>query len=270
MADPARRRLLGYAIGALEEPERQQIQRRLQHDPAWQEELAAVRESLEPLEEARRTYRPPAGLAERTCQMVARLAPPAAEPVTARALPQRAGRPGPPRMSPAQVPPSSIPRWSWADLAVGAGIVVALGMLVFPAVQRNRLHARLVACQDCLRQFTMGVAQLEQNHPGLFSSVVRHDAPVDLQPAALPSLAVLIPGQSRPLRELRDLCRPLSALEAQWLGTPRLGHHGISESVWGQNVPFGDGQVRFVPAGPLSPEKTGISPISGPRDLTPR
>ena len=64
------RQLLGYLLGALEDSERDRIERQLAGDAALREKLARADESLEPLRTVPRTFRPPAGLAARTCRRV--------------------------------------------------------------------------------------------------------------------------------------------------------------------------------------------------------
>ena len=123
MAHHVQEQLLGYLIGALDDSERRRVEWRLQTDPQWQAELAAVRESLQPLRLAQRTYAPPQGLASRTCQKVALLAAPAAEPIAQAWAYQHRAPWRARRMSPAVVPPSSTASWSWKwrSSATGAG-----------------------------------------------------------------------------------------------------------------------------------------------------
>jgi hypothetical protein len=245
MADRVRKLLLGYLIGALDDSERRRIEQRLQRDPKWQAELAAARESLEPLRSAQRTYEPPPGLASRTCQWVAMTAPSATEPAAqAPARPGRA-RQRARRMTAAVVPPDSRASWSWVDVSVAAAILVTLSMLIFPAVQRNRAHARMMACQNNLREFGGSVAQLQQRHPELPCSRVDRGAPVSVEPNASLVLASLAPGAAPPSQEASPW-PVLPEMRFGWLDIPRPGHHGLSDSVWGENTLFGDGRVTFV------------------------
>jgi hypothetical protein len=235
MPDPFRQQLLGYLIGALEDSEKGAIERQLVGNPGLQEKLARARESLEPLESARRTYRPPTDLAARTCRLVALYGPPPGGPLaqTAVAHPGAAARRlG--RMTASSSPPSSVAQWSWADLSVAAAILVVLSLLVFPAVTRNRDHARLVACQENLRQFGLSLAQLGQEHP---------------------EMVPMPPAREKP--------------PAGTYRVVSVGHQGFNDVVWGQNVLLPDGRVAFVPMGPAYPLADGWFPAENPAPLIP-
>ena len=65
-----REQLLGYLLGALDGPEHDQVKRELQRDPQLQRELQRLEDELAPLESQRWQPDPPAGLVERTCQLV--------------------------------------------------------------------------------------------------------------------------------------------------------------------------------------------------------
>lgn len=252
MAHHVQEQLLGYLIGALDEPEQRRIERRLQTDPHWQAELDAVRESLRPLQLARQTCSPPPGLAARTCQKLALLAPPAAEPIAQASACRRGAWWRARRMSPAPVPPSSTANGSWVDLCVAASILAVLALLIFPAVQKNRDHARLMACQDNLRQLGLNLVQLRQAHPELSSPAPRGypdgHVPLRLETNAPLVLAALVPSAWAAGGAPASLDVPVL-----WLTAPRPGHRGFSDSAWGPNVPFSDGSASFVAAGPDHP-----------------
>lgn len=162
--------LLGYLLGALEETERQQVEEQLERNPRLRRKLASMKRMLRPLRRSRRSFSPPKGLADRTCRMVALSADLAAvaanvaiEAATVARTAQRG--PGLPRrragrMSATNTPPSSTSSWSWADLIIAACVLVAFSALLFPAIQANRLTARLAVCQDQLRQ--LGISLLEK------------------------------------------------------------------------------------------------------------
>ncbi len=63
MSDPVREQLLGYVLGALDEPEQQALEATLADDAGLQQELAALRRRLEPLHASREEFSPPEGLA---------------------------------------------------------------------------------------------------------------------------------------------------------------------------------------------------------------
>lgn len=70
MSDP-REDLLGYLLDDLEASERAQVETALATNAQLQAELTRLRQCLSRLQSARRSYDPPAGLAERTCQWIA-------------------------------------------------------------------------------------------------------------------------------------------------------------------------------------------------------
>jgi hypothetical protein len=184
MADRLQNLLLGYLIGALDDSERRRVQRRLQSDPAWRSELAAVRESLEPLRAAQQTYEPPADLADRTCRYLAMFAPPVARPAARSPARERRAQRRARRMTAAFAPPSSRSSWSWADLSVAAAIVVLLSLLAFPAVQNSRVHARMMACQSNLRAIGENLVRRQESHPELVSRELSPAATADFEPTA--------------------------------------------------------------------------------------
>jgi len=244
MPERNQEQLLGYLIGALEDSERAQIEVRLQRDSSLRDELAEAQESLRPLRGARRRYRPPADLAARTCRFVESFAaPPAAEaPAVACAARQAGPRPAR-RMSTATAPPASEAAWTWVDVAVTTCIVAAMALLLFPAVQRSRINARLLACQDKFRSLGFSLAQANEAHREFLSDVLRPDRQVT---ASVPP-SVLVRGEE--LEGGRPPWRLPPACQRQ----PRASiHPGMTLNVWGQNVLFGDGRVAFLVTGPAA------------------
>jgi len=142
-----REQLLGYLLDALDDDERMEVERRIDADPRWREELRALQDALEPLAEAGEPHEPPEDLAERTCAAVHEFR--SAE----RAAPARgrffAG------MTDSQATHS---HWSVADTIVTAGILLVATMLFFPAIANSRYSARLAHCQNNLRQLGMALA----------------------------------------------------------------------------------------------------------------
>ena len=252
MAHHVQEQLLGYLIGALDDSERRRVERRLETDPQWQAELAAVRESLRPLRLARQTYSPPPGLAARTCQKLALLAAPAAECIARASMRRPAASRLARRMSPFVGPPSSTASWSWVDLCVAASILVALSLLVFPAVQKNRDHARLMACQDNLRHLGVNLAQLRQTRPDLPLVAPGRNVPVDLQSDAPLVLAAFTSTGGPPAWDPHSAQTSLD-VPMLWLSAPRPGHRGFSDSAWGPNALYGDGHATFVALEPERP-----------------
>jgi hypothetical protein len=164
--------LLGYLLGALDDAEQDAMEEELQRDSQLREQLVMLRQRLEPLRDMRgEDDDPPAGLARRTCELVvayaathseqspAMLPPPplvpgGASPVAPPVGPWGAGRP-----------------WTWPDLTVVAGIVLAALAVIFPAIQSSRFRAQLFTCQDHLRQLGQSLTQYSVRHRGVFPQV---------------------------------------------------------------------------------------------------
>ncbi len=71
MVDSERERLLGYLLEALEDRERESVEKDLKDDPDLQEQLADLRQMLRPLWADDSDFAPSPGLARRTCRLVA-------------------------------------------------------------------------------------------------------------------------------------------------------------------------------------------------------
>jgi prepilin-type processing-associated H-X9-DG protein len=155
-----REQLLGYLLGALDAAEREEVEQRLAVDPEWQRELESLHSCLEPLEASYEQFEPPARLAERTCEFVAKRAESeVVAPATAR-LPA------------AISPPAATTRWSIADVIVVAGICLAAALLFFPAISNSRYIARLTACENNLREFGVALADYsDKRGAGYFPAV---------------------------------------------------------------------------------------------------
>ncbi len=142
--------LLGYLLGALEEDERRQVEAQLRDDPAMRAELARLRQCLEPLEQSWQPVCPPPGLWQRTCRFVEV----AASAVPAGLVARRGN-------------------WALRDLAAVAAVLVAVCLLLFPAVNRSRIQAAVRGCQDNLRQWGVGLKHFSADHGGQFPCLPR-------------------------------------------------------------------------------------------------
>ncbi|OHB84148.1 MAG: hypothetical protein A2V98_23915 [Planctomycetes bacterium RBG_16_64_12] len=171
MADRAQEQLLGYLLGALGESERESIEDQLGQSPKLLRDLAQVRERLQPLWVAQPDFDPPPGLAARTCKFIASYPKCCANPGPegAKKLQRHAPTPIPPM--PAAVTGESSNSWSGLDLSVATGIVVAMSLLIFPAIQNSRFSSRTVECRDRLRQLGLALTQYSQTHDDYFPPV---------------------------------------------------------------------------------------------------
>ena len=182
MSDPHPEQLLGYLLDALEKPERELLDQRLERDPELRGRLALVRRSLGPLAATKREFSPPPGLAARTCQFVGSRRQTAVDPAAAapllrpasEALAAGSGQLPATCCAPIAAEAASLERagrWGWQDLAVVAAVVLASTMLIFPAIQSSRFNARVTACQDNLRELGTALGRYSQKHRGFFPRV---------------------------------------------------------------------------------------------------
>ncbi|MCA9247930.1 MAG: DUF1559 domain-containing protein [Planctomycetales bacterium] len=151
-----REQLLGYLIGALDEVEHAEVEEAVRSNRQYQRELEVLHESLEPLRAGDGDFDPPAGLAGRTCQFVA----------AHRETPT-------PAIEPKQVvePLNVSPQWSFADMAVAAGIFLAAGMLLLPAIQQSRVVAQRTECQNNLREIGQALQRYADTRNGLYPEI---------------------------------------------------------------------------------------------------
>lgn len=139
--------LLGYLLDALEDEEREQVERQLESNPELRDELDLIATQMEPLADTYTEHEPPHGLASRTFSVIVdRLAAPASA-----ALPSAVA---------GEIQPRS--RWRLADVVVLAGICLSAAMLFFPAIAQSRYAARLAACQNNLRELGFALADYSE------------------------------------------------------------------------------------------------------------
>jgi len=139
--------VLGHLLGVLDDDEQAVVETRLEQDPEYVRELSRWRRQLAALEALRRDYEPSPGLANRTCQLVSE---------RRTALSRWIG------MSPVPCPPSWIGRVGLLDVSVVVLLFVAAAVLLLPAICNSRFHARMLWCQDGLRQFGASLTQCGQ------------------------------------------------------------------------------------------------------------
>lgn len=184
MTETAREQLLGYLLGALEEDEQAEIERILDEDAGLQRDLAVLNRALYPLDASRRDFSPPPGLAVRTCEFVSqkiaagveqvetaveKAAAPLEKCVRAAAATQAARRGTKMHALDAATCPNSKVRWQ--DSLMGVGIMVAACGLLFPAIMDSREQARMMHCQNNLREIGASLAGYSESHNGYFPQV---------------------------------------------------------------------------------------------------
>jgi hypothetical protein len=159
MTDSEREQLLGHLLGALEEDEEAVLSAQLEYDPEYRREMIALRGQLDGLSPLRREFTPPPGLAERTCRFVA------AQLSTPATAAKSNG------LSPEVAPPTWISRMTKLDMIMAATVLVAAGLLIFPAIQNSRAYARRTACQENLHELGTALTHYSQSSGGYFPSV---------------------------------------------------------------------------------------------------
>jgi hypothetical protein len=182
---PTREDLLGYVLGALDEPDAQHVQSCIQDDPELVHQLSQIRAELEPLESlASLRLSPPPALARRTCQLVAQLdyansfgfpSIPDAEPSATddsppadtswRYWPRKSGRGGP-TLSLNAGGAVGTRRWALRDVLAIAAMLLLLGSVLVPAMAYTRHQSRIVACQNNLREIGLGMLGYADNSGG--------------------------------------------------------------------------------------------------------
>jgi hypothetical protein len=200
-----RHELVGYVLGALDENERRQVKETLD-DPQLQHELSLLGRGIQPLSEDARHIDPPYGLAQRTCEFI-----------EAYRTSNRASRSPKTNLAQDRITDDagiSRRRWSLIDLAVAAGILLALGMLILPAVNHSRFSAQVTACQHKLQQIGRALHDYGKNHDGRIPEIPREGrlsvagvyAPKLLEAGLVSGPEVFICGDSR-YCERRDSAR---------------------------------------------------------------
>jgi hypothetical protein len=152
--------LLGYLLGALDEPEQEDLRLELERNEGVRRELSHLELRLAPLERLRWEFSPPSNLVASTCAYVA-----ANEP----APPPKLFSPSSRSSEGGHLP--TIGRFRFVDVAVAAMILLMGGLLLSPAILSLRDRARLVACQENLRNFGQALPQWAERLQGLLPHI---------------------------------------------------------------------------------------------------
>ncbi len=141
--------LVAYLLDDLCPQRRAEVERRLETDAEWQREFERLKECFAATgDPARCIDEPPRDLVTRTCCMVENVErrPCCADGAAMSAVAGRSSS------------------WSFTDMAVASGVVLALGMLMAPALRESRDAARRAGCQDNLRVLGSGLYDYQANH----------------------------------------------------------------------------------------------------------
>ena len=153
--------LVGFLVGALEAPEHEQIQQKLQNDAQLRRDLGVVQSRLTPLTWDKDEFSPPADLTSRTCEFVEDyIEDMKVEPASRSTA-----------VYPAEALAAEQGGWTFSDFVVAAGICLAAACLFFPALLNSRYNARLVHCQNNMRILGQALNQYSENNNGYFPVV---------------------------------------------------------------------------------------------------
>ena len=257
-ADVVSQKLLGHLLGALDDDEQQWVEARLECDVEYCRRWAQWRRRLAPLEALRPDFEPPPGLVARTCRYVTDY-----KSAMAASSPSRRA------LSPVPSPPSWISQAGWADVSVAVLLFVAAAVLLLPAIQNSRFHARLAACQDNMQQFGAALTQYGNQHgsplaqlagngrlnaAGLFASRLVNDGFLaDSRKTICPDAWLAVQGGLRTVAADESRGDVVGALPAKLAllsdapGADAPGQILDSHGGRGRNVLFEDGHVDFLP-----------------------
>jgi hypothetical protein len=157
-----REQLIRYLLGELDADERRELRAQLRDNPDLQSELAHLRECFAARQDEHDEPLPPGRLAERT----AARATASDENDEFEWASSRAGA-----MSSGGEPPPGVLGWSLADLTVAGGVILAVSMLVFPALRDSRDCTRRIGCQEKQSRMGMLISGFAQDHGGYIPRV---------------------------------------------------------------------------------------------------
>ncbi|MEZ6096562.1 MAG: hypothetical protein R3C03_20425 [Pirellulaceae bacterium] len=208
MEKPSDSDLLGYMLGALDADEHSRVQAAVDDDPQLEEELLQLKNQLAQLELVDRPVGPPAGLARRTCQLIAatnrsaeengidlRRHPAFEAPTPLESLELKgddvrrseyelaSGKGGletttqAAGLSAADSTELQLghgwarSRFSFSDFIVAVTAATIIGALLFPALLMSRFDQRVNHCQNNLGQLYRSMVTYADNHDGRFISI---------------------------------------------------------------------------------------------------
>lgn len=161
MKQPSQEDMLGFVLGALDATEQKQIQEQIDNDPALEETLIEIKNSLLPLEAIDSPAGPPPGLARRTCETVA----------NTRMQPEPAEQPQPKTMAAPKLSFVGRGGWSMTDFLVTCAVLAVFAGILFPALATFRYNSRVTACQSNLSNLGMAFLSFSEMHEGSFPTI---------------------------------------------------------------------------------------------------
>jgi hypothetical protein len=155
--------LICYLLGELDPGEQEELERRLASNPALRRELAHLESCFAACDADESCEDTPRGLAERTSERVASGCDEPLEFSSERAAVAAAD------------PPAGMLGWSLADLTVAGGVVLAVSMLLFPALGDSRNATRRTVCQNNQRQLWLVLTNYAEDHGDFYPRIGPHD-----------------------------------------------------------------------------------------------
>ena len=184
-----REQLIRYLLGELDADERRDLHAQLRNSPELQRELAHLRSCFEAhLGDDAPSANPPTDLAARTTVRVTGDAS-SCEPAANRRQAE---------LSQVGDTPAGLLGWSLADLTVAGGVMLAVSMLIFPALRNSRDGTRRNLCQNNQRQLWVLVTNYADGHKGYYPRIGPHEN------AGMFVARLIVEGYSQP-KELQDL-----------------------------------------------------------------
>ena len=155
--------LVRYLLGELDADEQSQLEQQLRESPELRRELAYLQKCFAETNDVEiPAGEPPRGLAERTTERVASVAD---GPEDVDLFDIATGRVA--AFAGSAEPPAGPLGWSFADIAVAAGVCMAMAMLLAPALRNSQDASRRNSCANNQRAAYFIVAQYADRHNGL-------------------------------------------------------------------------------------------------------
>jgi prepilin-type processing-associated H-X9-DG protein len=149
--------LVGYLLDALDSDTRQETENYLQKSPEARAQLESLRQALEPLEEDREMDDPPPGLWIRTLARVAEY--------------RCSHLPAAPKVHSDR--PIHRSWWRRADVLIAASVLLCISLMIGPVLSKIRFQRDMIACQNNLHNFYIGLKDFSDRHHGNFPDVAK-------------------------------------------------------------------------------------------------
>ena len=175
MKNPSKEDLLGFALGALDADQQQEVQQSIDQDPHIEERLIDIKASLVPLELLDSGSGSQPGLARRTCEMLAVVQKNEAlqssidstDETLATKTPQTSGK----VMRSENSHNSLRSSWSLNDLLVTGACAAILAGLLFPAISYTRFYSNRAGCQENMISLGTALQSYSDIHDGQFVAI---------------------------------------------------------------------------------------------------